>query len=122
MYRFIWSIELKQPVTPESEQDFIDHWRRGSEVLQQYTGARGTHLHRTRDCLMGAFILMAEWDSQTHRDAMDADVERGESELAQQWNALPPNDSFGDITVMAGTEIGIVMPPQTEPVSINQTQ
>lgn len=111
MYRFIWSIELNQPVTPESEQAFIDHWRIGSEVLQQYPGARGTHLHRTRDREMGSFILMAEWDLQVARDAMDADVKLGESDLARQWNALPSNESFGDIVVMAGTEIGTVMPP-----------
>lgn len=112
MYRFIWSIELNKPVTPESEQAFIDHWRRGSEVLQQYPGALGTHLHRTRDREVGSFILMAEWESQEHRDAMDADVVRDESDLARQWNALPSNDSFGEIVVMAGTEIGTVMPPQ----------
>ena len=111
MYRYIWTIELNQPVTPESEERFIDHWRMGSELLQQYPGALGTHIHRTRDSKIGSFFLVAEWESQEARDLMMQDAASGDSELAKQWRALPPNESFGDITAFAGPEIGVVMPP-----------
>lgn len=107
MYRFVWKIKLNQP---ENEQAFVDHWKTGSKILQEYPGALGTHLHRVRN-EPGCFFAVAEWESQAARDAMQTDSEKGESERAQRWNQLPKNDSFGDITAMFyGEELDVVMP------------
>jgi len=109
MYRFFWTIALNEPVKPESGAAFTDHWHTGSEILQEYPGALGTHLHPMRDT-PGSFILMAEWESEEARDAMSVDATYGDSERAQRWRALPPNESFGAIVGFAGTEIEVVMP------------
>lgn len=110
MYRFVWTIELNEPVTPESEVAFMDHWRAGSEILQEYPGALGTHLHRIRDGKPGSFFLVAEWQSQEARDAMSDDANLGDSERAKRWQQLPPNESFGKIMGFAGLELEAVMP------------
>lgn len=110
MYRFIWTIELNEP---EKEANFIEHWRTGSEILQEYPGALGTHIHRLRDGLPGSFFLVAEWESQEARDAMAEEANSGANERARRWQALPPNESFGRIVGFAGIEIDAVMPPPT---------
>lgn len=106
MYRYIWKIKLSDPA---KEQAFIDHWREGSKILQEYDGALGTHIHKVRgepDC----FFAVAEWESQAARDAMDSDANHGNSERARRWQALPKNESFGEIISFAGEEFDAVMP------------
>ncbi len=110
MYRFIWKIKLHKP---EEEQVFIDHWKIGSKVLQEYSGALGTHIHRVRN-EPGSFFAVAEWESQEARDAMQADAHKNESERARRWNQLPKNESFGDIIAFFGEEIDAVMPEKTD--------
>ena len=106
MYRFVWKIKLFKP---EEEQAFIDHWKRGSAILQEYPGALGTHLHRVKN-EPGSFFAVAEWESQAAREAMQADTAANKSERAQRWNKLPKNESFGDSTVFFGEELNAVMP------------
>lgn len=106
MYRYIWKIKLNDPA---NEQAFIDHWRTGSQILQEYEGALGTHLHRVRD-EPGSFFAVAEWESQAARDAMSEDANHGDSERAKRWQALPLNESFGEIISFAGEEYGVVLP------------
>ena len=106
MYRYNWKIELFEPENP---LPFIDHWRAGSEIIQQYPGALGTHLHIVRD-EPGSYFAVAEWESQAHRDGMMQDIEAGESELSQAWLQLPRNESFGKILGWAGVEIEVVLP------------
>ncbi len=106
MYRYIWKIKLNDDV---DENDFINHWKIGSEILQKYPGAKGTHIHRVRN-EPRCFFLIAEWESQTARDAMQTDIDNGDSENAKQWQGLPKNEDFGDITSFAGEEFGVVMP------------
>lgn len=106
MYRFIWKIKLHKP---EEEQVFIDHWKTGSKILQEYPGALGTHLHRVRN-EPGCLFAVAEWESQEARDAMQADAKQGISERAQRWNKLPRNESFGEGIAFFGQELDAVMP------------
>ena len=107
MYRFIWKIKLYDHV---SDVEFITHWQESSTVLQEYPGAMGTHIHMVRD-EPRTYFLVAEWAFKEARDAMTADTDAGQSERAMRWAKFPPNDSFGDISIiMAGSEIGSVMP------------
>lgn len=106
MYRYIWKIVLNDDV---KEEDFISHWRVGSTILQEYEGALGTHMHKVRG-EDRAYFAVAEWESKAARDAMDADVNHGDSERAKRWQALPLNESFGQIISFAGEESDAVMP------------
>lgn len=106
-YKFIWKIELNPDV---SEQEFIDHWREGSTILQEYPGALGTRMHPVRD-EPRSFFAVAEWESQEARDAMQADVDAGGSERGQRWQALAhKNEDFGHIISFAGVEVDAVLP------------
>jgi len=106
MYRFVWKIQLNNP---EATQEFIDHWKEGSAILQEYPGALGTHLHEVRN-QPGSFFAVAEWASQEAMDAMQADAEANQSERARRWNKLRKNETFGNGIAFFGTEIGVVMP------------
>ena len=106
MYRFVWKIKLHQP---DQEEVFIEHWKTGSTILQEYPGALGTHLHRVRN-EPGCFFAVAEWESQAARDAMQADTEANTSERAKRWNQLPKNESFGEGIAFFGEELDAVMP------------
>ncbi len=107
MYRFIWKIELNDSVT---DQEFIKHWHDASVVLQEYPGAKGTLIHKTRD-EERTYFLVAQWESQEFRDAMQADIDAGDSDRAKRWKQFPKNETFGDIQVVfAGEQIGEVMP------------
>ena len=107
MYRYIWKIKLKEGV---SEDDLVKHWSESSTVLQEYEGARGTHLHKTRG-EENSYFAVAEWESQAARDAMTADVEAGVSERSKRWLKFAKNDDFGLVDPrFAGEEIGVVLP------------
>ena len=106
MYRYIWKIKLNNP---EDEQAFIDNWRKSSTILQTFSGALGTHIHKVRD-EDGSFFAVAEWESQEVRDLMDKEVHEGETARAIAWRKFPKNESFGEIVSFAGQEIDIVLP------------
>jgi len=106
MYRFVWKIKLNKPA---EEEAFINHWREGSKIIQEYAGAMGTHLHRVRN-EPGCFFAVAEWESREARDAMQADAEVGDSERAQRWQKLPKNASFGEGINFFGEEVSTVLP------------
>jgi len=103
MYRFIWKIKLKDSVTDDV---FIKFWHDSSMVLQEYDGAKGTLIHKARD-EDRTYFLVAQWESQAIRDAMDKDTQEGISERAIRYSAFPKNETFGDIqAVFAGEQIG----------------
>jgi heme-degrading monooxygenase HmoA len=107
MYRYIWKIKLKDGV---SEQVLINHWRQSSTILQEFEGALGTHLHRTRG-EERCYFAVAEWESQAARDTMMADVNTGDSERSKRWLKFAKNDDFGVVDPrFAGEEIGVVLP------------
>lgn len=109
MYRYIWKIKLKGGV---SEQELINHWRESSTVLQEYDGALGTHLHRTRG-EERSYFAVAEWETQAARDAMMDDVHKGESDRSKRWLKFAKNDDFGVVDPrFAGEEIGVVLPKE----------
>jgi quinol monooxygenase YgiN len=106
MYRYIWKIKLHNP---KKHQEFIDFWHQVSDILQTYPGASGSHAHKLRG-EEGSYFMMAEWESQAHRDAMSKDIHEGDSHSAKKWRALPSIDSFGENTIFAGEEIDQVFP------------
>lgn len=116
MYRYIWKITLNEDI---EEADFIEHWREGSTVLQEFPGARGTHMHRVRNDER-SFFAVAEWESQAARDAMQAEIDAGETERGRLWQQFAKNNSFGSIIAFAGEEIDVVMPKKEESWDTNK--
>ena len=107
VYRYIWKITLNEDVR---EQDFINHWRESSTVLQEYPGALGTHLHRMRNDDR-TFFAVAEWESMAARDAMQAETKEGKTDRAKSWQQFMKNHTFGEIDVhLMGEEIGVALP------------
>lgn len=64
MYRVIF----EHHPTAGKEQEFINQWQAGSDVIQTYPGARGTLLFKSLD-KPGVMYAMAEWESKAERDA-----------------------------------------------------
>jgi heme-degrading monooxygenase HmoA len=111
MYRFIWKIKLNDDI---AEDEFIKHWHDSSAVLQEYPGAKGTLIHKARN-EERTFFLVAQWESKAARDAMQAEIDAGKTERAKRWQAFAKSETFGEIqVVMAGEEIGAVLPEQTQ--------
>lgn len=93
-----------------SDDAFIKHWYDASSSLQEYPGAKGTLIHKARG-EEGTYFLVAQWQSQELRDAMQAEIDAGQTERAKRWLGFPKNEIFGDIqTTFAGEQIGEVMP------------
>lgn len=109
MYRYVWKIILNYDV---SEEDFIKFWKESSQVLQEYPGAKGTHIHSVRN-EPRSFLAMAEWGSMAERDAMQADIDAGTSERAQRYLAYSKNEEWGVVTFQIGAqELDLVLPQE----------
>jgi heme-degrading monooxygenase HmoA len=106
MYRYIWKIKLDNP---DREDEFIQHWKDGSTILQQFPGALGTHMHKVRG-EEHSFFAVAEWESKDARDAMQKEIETSSTDRARQWQKMPNNEDFGEIINFAGEETGVVLP------------
>lgn len=107
-YRYLW----KMTVDPSQQDKFIENWRKQSEILQEYPGARGTRLTKVLD-EPNTFLAIAEWESKAARDAMDKDTDEGTSERAKRYHASTVNedDVFGtSVTVARVEDIDMVMP------------
>lgn len=107
MYRYVWKIKLNDDV---KEEDFLRFWRDSSSIIQEYPGAKGTHMHKVRG-EDRTYLAIAEWESIEARDAMRADIEAGESDRSKRWLQFPKNDEWGEISIRAGVEeIDVVWP------------
>lgn len=100
MYRYIWKITITDP---EKVAPFIQVWRDASKVLQEYDGAKGTHLHRVlgED---GEYLAIADWESKAARDAMKADTDANTSERARRWQQFTKSEEFGIVESIGKVE------------------
>ncbi len=88
----------------------IAGWREATVVLQKYPGAKGTKMHKVID-EPGTFVGIADWESKAARDAVQVDIEAGQSELGKIWQTFPKNEEFGEVgPVIGAEEIGAVFP------------
>ncbi len=77
MYRVI----IEHHPKANQEQKVIDIWKKGSDIIQTYKGARGTKLFRNLDNPEVLFAI-AEWESKEDRDrAMNEIEKRDDAEL-----------------------------------------
>jgi len=63
--KFIFRIKIKPGY---SEKEYIEAWERGSAIIQECPGAKGTVLYRKIN-EPGNLIAIAEWESKGLRDA-----------------------------------------------------
>ncbi|MEK7603187.1 MAG: hypothetical protein AAB459_03015 [Patescibacteria group bacterium] len=91
MYKFIWKIQIDRKFT---EQEFINFWRETSTILQKYKGAAGTIIHKVEG-EERTYMAIASWQTKADRDAMQADTDSGDSELAKRWQKYPKNSEWG---------------------------
>lgn len=61
--KFIFLVKIKEGCSAE---DYIEAWKKGSEIIQKSEGARGTALYKKVDD-SGSFIAIAEWESEEAR-------------------------------------------------------
>jgi quinol monooxygenase YgiN len=71
MYRVIFEHHPK----PDQEEAFIAAWQAGSDIIQEYPGARGTKLFRNLDN-PAVLFAMADWESKAAREAAMAEIDK----------------------------------------------
>ena len=67
--KFVFEVHIQ---SGHSAEQYAKAWVRASKIIQQAPGARGTRLHRKIGDSQ-VLLAIAEWDSKTHRDAMEAE-------------------------------------------------
>lgn len=72
--KYIFEVKIKQGHTVE---EYAIAWKRGSEVIQKMSGARGTRLHRKIDD-SNTLLAIAGWESKKARDKAMKDLESGD--------------------------------------------
>lgn len=101
--KFIFKIKIKNGHT---EEDYIEAWRKGSSIIQESVGTKGTKLYRKIN-EPGTLIAIAEWESKELRDKamkkLDQDLELQE--------VLTKHREYGDIEIIGNfDEIASVEP------------
>ena len=76
MYRIIFEHHPKE----DQESDFIIAWKKGSDIIQSYPGARGTKLFRDVDNPTILYAI-AEWESKEARDTIMPQIDKKLQEL-----------------------------------------
>jgi hypothetical protein len=105
-HRYVFRVDFADN---ENRERFIQHWKKGSALIQTLPGARGTRLHS----MQGGTSLMAiaEWDSKILRDDAMKILHDGTSEVSKKWLDIPRNEDFGKVTILGEIdEIGFIPP------------
>ncbi len=70
-------------VHPGKEEQFIDAWTRGTDLIREIYGSYGSRLHRDAD---GRFVGYAEWpDRETWQKAFDQKMAYDDPEIRQAF-------------------------------------
>ena len=70
-------------VHPGKEEQFIDAWTRGTDLIREIYGSYGSRLHRDGD---GRFVGYAEWpDKETWQRAFDQKMVYDDAEIRQAF-------------------------------------
>lgn len=93
-----------------SEEQYIDAWRAGSDVIQREPGALGTRLHRKEP---GILVAIATWESKAARDAASRRLGLIEGTTGAADSVVHRHLQFADVTPIFGLdEVGVVDPPK----------
>ena len=103
--KFVFEITIKPNHT---EEEFVQAWQNGSEIIQREPGAMGTRLHK---CISapGKLLAIASWQSKALRDAAMKTL--SSNEVTRKL--ITKHELFGDIRVVGEFEepTWIVDPP-----------
>jgi heme-degrading monooxygenase HmoA len=91
--KFIFQITIKPDHTIE---EYVEAWKRASEIIQRSAGARGTRLYR-KTSESNVLLAIAEWDSKPARDQAMARLEK--TDPATQA-ILGEHLKFGELTTL----------------------
>lgn len=106
-FRFVFEVKVR----PGEDEKFIESWREGSKPIQEYSGARGTRLHKKRG-EDHTYVAIAEWESMEAREAAIDDIEKGESERAKRVRQWGRNEDFGEVTIFGNLDEFVTVLPQ----------
>lgn len=113
--KYIFEVRIKEGHTVE---EYVNAWRKGSAVIQQMEGARGTNLLRKigeKDTL----LAIAEWESKEARDTAMAELEKTDPETQKILHAHRKFGEFKKIGAYDETEWS-VMPKNMNNIYIGE--
>ena len=96
--RFVFQIRIKPGKTLD---EYVEAWKRGSVIIQQMAGARGTKLHRA----VGdprLLLAIAEWDSKEARDLAMQKLRNDSDPMTK--DILGSDLEFGDFSLVGEFE------------------
>ena len=99
MYRVIFKHRPKEGQT----EAYIDQWKKGSDIIQQQKGARGTKLFRK----IGEpeYLAMAEWESKGARNKAIENIKKNypnaEEILKKHETFLLTHETLGEFELVA---------------------
>src|SRR6266699_1839907 len=91
--KFIFIVRVKPGHT---EEEYINAWKTGSNIIQKEPGAQGTKLYR-KVGKSGEFIAIATWESKDARDKAFAHLKTVD---AQTSELLDKHKEYGETTVL----------------------
>lgn len=107
-FKFLFEVN----VANGQDEEFIEHWTKGSIPIQELPGAMGTRLHKKRG-EEHAYIAIAEWESYEARQAAMQAINGLDAERTERVHQWRDNEAFGTVTIIGEIdEISIVLPPQ----------
>lgn len=105
-HRYVFRVDFENE---QMREQFIEHWKTASALIQTLPGSRGTKLHSVHGS--SSLMAIAEWDSKELRDSGMDELHKGNSNVSVQWLAMPKNEDFGMVTLLGEIdEVGFVPP------------
>ena len=89
--RYIFQVTIKEGATVEQ---YVEAWKKGSELIQKHAGARGTRLLKAIG-EPNKLIAIAEWDSKQSRDEAMKALSKSDAETQKVWHG---HNEFGEIS------------------------
>ena len=104
--KFIFEIKIREGHTG---QEYMDAWKKGSAIIQNSKGAKGTILYR-KISEPGMLIAIAEWESRELRDAAMEKLDEAGLEVQE---VLDNHKNYGDTNIIGNfEEVARVEPPR----------
>lgn len=102
--KFIFKIKIREGHT---EQEYIEAWKKGSAIIQNSEGAKGTILYRKIN-ETETLIAIAEWESKELRDKAMKKLDEADAEIQKVLNR---HKEYGETEILGNfEEIGRVIP------------
>lgn len=95
--KYLFEIKIKSGVTVEQ---YVEAWKKGSELIQKQSGAKGTRLYR-KIGEPDRLLAIADWESKEARDVAMANLRESGEDIQKIWR---DHNNFGELIKIGAFE------------------